>query len=44
MGDDTLNNIKETHGSLRESIATTKRFVDRSNHLISKHRKGTAED
>ena len=39
MGDDTLNEIEETHGGLRESIATTKRFVDESDSLIRKHRK-----
>ena len=43
MGDDTLNEIQQTHGGLRESIATTKRFVDESDHLIRKHREGTGE-
>jgi hypothetical protein len=43
MGDDTLNEIQDTHGGLRESIATTKRFVDESDYLIRKYRKGTGE-
>lgn len=38
MGDETLDVIEETHGGLRESIATTKRLVDQSDYLIQKHR------
>ena len=44
MGDDTLNEIAETHGGLRESIETTKRFVDQSDYLIQKQRQETPAD
>jgi hypothetical protein len=43
MGDETLNEIEETHGGLRESIETTKRLVDESDYLIKRYRQETGE-